>query len=320
MALELIVNLLLIAGGIFCFVNVSTTMPHSAVNELGAEQWPQAILVLMLIALAFNVIRFFKINKKEDIKAGFQDFFPAIGRFVKSKLFLGMVLVVVMALMYEPVGFMLTCLLFLFAYGLLLGQRNIPMLILSSVIITIILYIGFAVFLGVLLPRGQILPLRNFALYVTPEIDPQLGDYSFKEICSVVHHRMGLDCTAKLMGTRIAANVSSEKAFILKVMPLFIKNAAMKAVFDAVGERKSCLCLSNLGNVTVPQAMRPYISRMDFIIGVQARAPHNCGVLSYNGTMYINMIRNITEPELELHFFRVLQDQGLHVKAESNQP
>ena len=86
MALELIVNLLLIAGGIFCFVNVSTTMPHSAVNELGAEQWPQAILVLMLIALAFNVIRFFKINKKEDIKAGFQDFFPAIGRFVKSKL------------------------------------------------------------------------------------------------------------------------------------------------------------------------------------------------------------------------------------------
>ena len=56
--------------------------------------------------------------------------------------------------------------LFLFAYGLLLGQRNIPMLILSSVIITIILYIGFAVFLGVLLPRGQILPLRNFALFV----------------------------------------------------------------------------------------------------------------------------------------------------------
>lgn len=68
MALELIVNLLLIAGGIFCFVNVSTTMPHSAVNELGAEQWPQAILVLMLIALAFNVIRFFKINKKKILR------------------------------------------------------------------------------------------------------------------------------------------------------------------------------------------------------------------------------------------------------------
>lgn len=165
MALELIVNLLL-AGGIFCFVNVSTTMPHSAVNELGAEQWPQAILILMLIALVFNIARYFKINKKEDIAAAFKDFIPSIGRFVKSKLFIGMVLTVIMALMYEPVGFMVTCLLFLFAYGLLLGQRNIPLLILTSVIITIILYIGFAVFLGVLLPRGQILPLRNFALFV----------------------------------------------------------------------------------------------------------------------------------------------------------
>lgn len=61
------------------------------------------------------------------------------------------------------------------------------------------------------------------------------------------------------------------------------------------------------------------MSRLDFIIGVQARAPHNCGVLSYNGTMYINFIRNIREPELEMHFYRVLRELGLAVKAESNQ-
>lgn len=162
--------------------------------------------------------------------------------------------------------------------------------------------------------------LRNFALYITPEVDPTLGEYTFDELCSIVHHRMGLEYTAKLMGSRIATNVSSEKALVLKVMPLFIKNIAMKAVFDAVGERKSCLCLSNLGNVDLPEEMQKYISRMDFIIGVQARAPHNCGIISYNGTMYINMIRNIKEPELELKFFKVLQRLGLSAAVESNQP
>ena len=96
--------------------------------------------------------------------------------------------------------------------------------------------------------------------------------------------------------------------------------AAMKAVFDAVGERKSCLCLSNLGLVTLPKAMEPYVQRMDLIIGPQARAPHNVGILSYKGTVYINMIRNIRESELELRFFRVLHNQGLRVKVESNQP
>ena len=166
MTIELIFNTLLLIGCVVCYINVTTTMPHSAVNELGAEQWPQVILVLMIIAICFNLYRYFKKYSKEEIAEAFKDFFPGIARFCKSKLFVGMILVVIMAFMYEPVGFMATCLLFLIAYGLLLGQRNIPLLIGSSVLITVILYIGFSVLLGVMLPRGQVSFLRNFALFV----------------------------------------------------------------------------------------------------------------------------------------------------------
>lgn len=161
--------------------------------------------------------------------------------------------------------------------------------------------------------------LRNFALFITPELDPKLGDYSFDEICKSVHHRMGIDNTAKQMSMKIAANVNSEKSPILKVMPLFVKNAAMKAVFDAVGERKSCLCMSNLGNVRLPEVMRQYVTRMDFIIGVPSCSAYNCALLSYGGTTYINLVRSIEEPELEMHFFKVLRELGIHVKVESNQ-
>ena len=161
--------------------------------------------------------------------------------------------------------------------------------------------------------------LRNFALFITPELDPKLGDYSFDEICKAVHHRMGIDNTAKQMSMKIAANVNSEKSPILKVMPLFVKNAAMKAVFDAVGERKSCLCMSNLGNVRLPEVMRQYVTRMDFIIGVPSCSAYNCALLSYGGTTYINLVRSIEEPELEMHFYKVLRELGIHVKVESNQ-
>ena len=161
--------------------------------------------------------------------------------------------------------------------------------------------------------------LRNFASYITPELDPRMGECSFKELCDEVHHRMGLENNRRTMRAKFAANVASERSPVLRVMPLFIKNIAMKAVFDAVGERKSCLCLSNLGNVQLPEAMAAYVRRMDFIIGVQAAAPHNCGVVTWNGTMYINCIRSIREPELEMHFYRVLRKLGLHVTVESNQ-
>ena len=162
--------------------------------------------------------------------------------------------------------------------------------------------------------------LRNFAMYTTPEIDPRLGEYTFGEICRIVHHHMGLDITPKKMSRRIAANVSSERLLVVKLMPLFVKNLVMKAVFNAVGERKSCLSISNLGMVTVPDTMTPYVERMDFILGPQSTSPYNCGVLSFKDTLYINFIRNIQESGLEYHFYRVLQELGLPVTVQSNRP
>jgi hypothetical protein len=162
--------------------------------------------------------------------------------------------------------------------------------------------------------------LRNFALYTTPEIDPRLGAYTFDEICDAVRHRMGLEVNVKVMSAKIAANVGSEKLLAVKLMPLFLKNIVLKAVFLSVGERKSCLSMSNLGAVKLPAEMAQYVKRMDFILSSQSSQPHNCGILSYGDILYINFIRNIREPALEYHFFRVLQSHGLPVTAESNGP
>lgn len=162
--------------------------------------------------------------------------------------------------------------------------------------------------------------LRNFAMYTTPEIQPRLGEYSFEEICKVIHHCMGAEITPKHMSMKIATNVNSERILAVRVLPLFVKNAVMKAVFDTVGECKSCLTLSNLGAVALPEEMLSYVERMDFILGVQATAPYNCGVLSYGNTVYVNFIRNIREAELEHHFHCVLRDMGIPVLVESNRP
>ena len=61
--------------------------------------------------------------------------------------------------------------------------------------------------------------LRNFALYTTPEILPQLGEYTFEEICQAIRHRMGLDITPKQMSMKIATNVNSELLLAVRLMP-----------------------------------------------------------------------------------------------------
>ncbi|MDR1588228.1 MAG: tripartite tricarboxylate transporter TctB family protein [Treponema sp.] len=166
MALELIVNILLFVFFGFCFWYVGSTMPKSATTELGAEQWPQLLLLLLMIFIVVNIVNYFKRNEKQKIAAAFANFFPGIVRFVKSKLFIGMLLVLAMALAYEPLGFLTTSLLLLTVYGILLGARRLPVLLISAVVITLILYISFSVFLGVMLPRGSIPFLRSAALFL----------------------------------------------------------------------------------------------------------------------------------------------------------
>lgn len=160
--------------------------------------------------------------------------------------------------------------------------------------------------------------LRNFAYFTIPEIDPRLGEYTFDEIVKIIYHKMGSEITPKNMSRVISANVNDEKNILLRIVPLPIKNAVMKAVFDTVGEKKACLNLSNLGMVKIPEIMRNYVTRMDFILGVQAAAPYNLGVLSYGDTVYLNFIRDIINPDLERHFYLVLKEMGIEPVLESN--
>ena len=144
------------------------------------------------------------------------------------------------------------------------------------------------------------------------------SEYTLEEIISVVKHKMGAEFTKKHMSSVIATNVNDEKNPLLRIVPLPIKNMVMKAVFNSVGEKKSCLTLSNIGQVKLPDIMKDYVERFDFILGVQASSPYNCGMLSFGDTLYINFIRNTKNAELERHFYMTLRELGINPTVESN--
>ena len=64
--------------------------------------------------------------------------------------------------------------------------------------------------------------------------------------------------------------------------------------------------------------MKKYISRFEFIVGVQKSYPNNCAIASYNGITCINIIRNIKESELERIFFSKLVELGVPISIECN--
>jgi hypothetical protein len=122
------------------------------------------------------------------------------------------------------------------------------------------------------------------------------------------------------MAAMIAANVKPQQILPLRLAPLPVKMLAMELVYRRRGEIGGSLNVSNLGNLFLPEVMKPYVERLEFIIGPQITYPHNCGVATWNGTTYINFIRNIRECELERLFFSRLVELGLPVHIESNDP
>ena len=159
---ELIINILLfIFLGFTFFTHVlEAAVPASVARNpyaLQPDVWPKTIII--------NIIQIIKKNKgNPDFSLG--AFAKSIPDFLKSKLFLGIVIMVAASFMLETVGFIVTALFVLFFYGMLLGEKNIVRLLIASVCITLVLYIVFSGMLSVNLPRGTISFLRNFALWL----------------------------------------------------------------------------------------------------------------------------------------------------------
>ncbi len=160
--------------------------------------------------------------------------------------------------------------------------------------------------------------LRNFSLVLNVGVDPRCGDYSLGELCSVIYHQLRAEATPQNMAGMIASNVKPQQIIAIRLAPVFLKNAVMDAVYRRSGEGGGCLNVSNVAQVELPEAMRPYITRMEFIIGPQRSYPNNCSVLSFGGKTCISMIRSIRESELERRFFSRLVELGIAVEIDCN--
>ena len=167
---ELIVNILLIIflGFTYCTHVLEAAVPAKVAKNpyaLQPDVWPKVIIVLLEICLIINVIQIIRKNKGKP-EFTLTAFVKSIPGFLKSRLFLGIVIMVAASLLLETLGFIVTALLILVLYGMLLGEKSIPRLAIASVCITLVLYVVFSGMLSVNLPRGTIGFLRNFALFL----------------------------------------------------------------------------------------------------------------------------------------------------------
>lgn len=161
--------------------------------------------------------------------------------------------------------------------------------------------------------------MRNFSLYVMPEIDMRLGWYTFEELVKVVHHQMQLETDKKLISKMIARHVGGEKNPIVRGVPLFLKSLVLSKLYT-LGTSKYSGVITNLGKIDFTPEINNLIKRVIFVPPPANNVLKiNCGVAGF-GQKLVLSFGNITKSkEVERHFFRFLTGQGVPVKIEKYQ-
>ena len=167
---ELICNaLLFVFLGFTYFTHVlEAKVPKSYLknpNVLHPSVWPKAIIILLMICIAINIVKILKKNKGNP-EFSFSAFVKNSKEFFKSKMFLGMIILAAAAMLLELLGFVVTAALTMFAYGLLLGEKKVWRMALVSCGVALLMHVLFSGLLDVTLPRGEIPFLRSFALFL----------------------------------------------------------------------------------------------------------------------------------------------------------
>jgi len=160
--------------------------------------------------------------------------------------------------------------------------------------------------------------MRNFSLFVMPEIDLRLGQYSFDEIIKTVYHQMQLESDEKLINKNIARNVSGEKNRVVRGIPLFLKSLILRMKYYSLGTSQYSGVITNLGKVDLPDETLEFADHLVVIPPPPNKMLKlNCGVIGFGDKLVLSFGNITRSNEFEERFLHFLTTQHISVEPET---
>lgn len=140
---------------------------------------------------------------------------------------------------------------------------------------------------------------------------------SFDDVLAVVSREMDEKITREKMEETISYNVSNEKKWYIRIIPLPVKWAVLNMIFRR-NDRNHTITLSNIGPVQVEPEYREAIQNCHLLIGVSKRQPMKCAVCAFRENLVISFSSVYTDTKIQDRFFDFLKEKEIPVELESN--
>lgn len=95
---------------------------------------------------------------------------------------------------------------------------------------------------------------------------------------------------------------------VFRFIPLGVKNLMMRLSYWIFGTNTSCLSISNLGSVSIPDEMKPFIECFHMQLDAHKGGPYSCAVVSFENELTVSMTRSTQDDRLERYFLSRLKE------------
>ena len=160
--------------------------------------------------------------------------------------------------------------------------------------------------------------LRNFFVTLTPQLDSQVGYFSFSEILTHVKSFMNLQVDQRYISQQFKRNVNFERSMIIRMVPLFLKRLFFPFFYYHLGERQYSGGFSNLGGFTLPPGTAEKVQEVHILVPPSPGTVIKAGCISYGGQLFITFGSLTDNREVERKFFSQLRKEGIPVRIDVN--
>ena len=158
---------------------------------------------------------------------------------------------------------------------------------------------------------------KNFFVVVSAVFEPTEPSYTFEEVLQIVTNSLKEQITKENLEKLFSYNVSNEMNVLLRAIPLFLKNIAMKQVYNA-SAKANTTTITNLGILKTSDPYSVYIERFQAILSMSKGQNMKMTVISYEDKLTLTFSAGIILSNVQKTFFRKLSEDGIDVTIETN--
>ncbi len=158
---------------------------------------------------------------------------------------------------------------------------------------------------------------RNFFVMIAAELVTEKENYTYEEVLDIVQKSLKSQMDKEHLEKIFSYNVSNQANFFLRLVPLFIKNMAIKYVYlRSAGGSSSTM--TNIGNIKVEEPYKPYISNFHAVLSTSVGQSIKATICSYDNIMNVTFGSQLRDVKIQHSFVKQLVEDGINITLETN--